>query len=198
MVYNYQDDNTMLRQFFQRVKTVHVRAQYLATDADLLREISQRKPISRVSRFDSNASEFIRAIRSKDYKYAELMVKQGYVDVDGHTPRENTALTDCADRGDVEGTRFLITKLNANPYASCDCPNHKTALHYASENGHLAVLEELVKHVKTINIPDNRGYTPLDLANGNVKAYLKHIHAQTVNYPLNLSSLPFPSKNHIK
>jgi ankyrin repeat protein len=189
---------TMLRRVVTSMSR-NMQVRYYASDADLLNKIRQHKPISRVSQPEPKANDFIRAIRSKDYKRAELMVKQQNVDVDGHTTNENTALTDCADRGDVEGTRFLLTKLAANPYASCDCPYHKTALHYASENGHLAVLEELVKHVKTLNVPDNRGYTPLDIAKTpEVKAFLSGIHNSTKNYPLNIESLPFSSGKLLK
>ena len=110
---------------------------YMATDADIKKLfVIRQKQVNRISLPDSHVTELIRAIEVKAYKKAETLVKQQGVNVDGHNWKENTPLTNAAENGDTQGVEFLIKHLGANPHASCDCPHHKTALHYASEKGH--------------------------------------------------------------
>jgi len=138
---------------------------YAASDADILgRMIKSSKQVSRVSRQDDRAGKLITAIRDRDYAKAESLVKRNGLNPNSHDWNENTALTDAAKRGDVDGVSFILGSLGANPYASCDCPHHKTAYHYASENGHAGVLEVLLKYGNIVNVLDSRKYTPLDLA----------------------------------
>lgn len=100
-------------------------------------------------------------------------VNQG-VNVNGHTKGENTPLTDAAARGDTKGVEFLLRNLKANPHASCDCPHHKTALHYAAENGHHDTVKMLLKYNANPNVLDSRQYTAIDVAkNQQVKQVLQ-------------------------
>lgn len=133
-----------------------------ATDADVLK-FFKKSQITRTSLLEPRAKELIAAIRSEDYAKAELLVKSG-VNVDGHTSGENTPLTDAAARGDSKGTEFLLKNLKANPSASCHCPHHKTALHYAAENGHLETVLVLLKYGAQPNVLDSRKYTAIDVA----------------------------------
>jgi hypothetical protein len=141
----------------------------MATDADLLEKMkvqSARKPLPRTTVYDWSASKLITAIRNKDYDRATELVVINKVPVDSHTFGENTALTDAASRGDSDGIRFLITKLKANPYASCDCPSHNTAFHYAAKGGHTKALRTLLSLTPNceINIMNNKSETPYDIA----------------------------------
>ena len=40
-----------------------------------------------------------------------------------------------------------------------------TPLHFAAQNGHLSVVEYLVNQKADLNAKNNKGYTPLSLAN---------------------------------
>ena len=133
-----------------------------ATDADVLKKF-QKSQVNRVSVLEPRANELIKAIRIKDFEKAKLLVNAG-VNVDGHTSLENTPLTDAAKRGDTKGVEFLLKNLKANPHASCDCPHHKTALHYAAENGHLDTVNKLLEYGANPNVLDSRRYSAIDLA----------------------------------
>jgi ankyrin repeat protein len=137
---------------------------YFSTDSDVIRRVIKTRAVSRLSMYDTNAGNFITAVQNGEYKRAELMVKTRQVDINGHTISENTALTDAAKRGDTKAVLFLIQKLGANPHASCDCPYHKTALHYASENNHSDTVKALLQNGAQPNILDSRKYTALDVA----------------------------------
>lgn len=149
---------------------IHLK-RYISTDSQLFTKYAQEtRPIDRTSNYSWYASEFIENIRSGDYDNAALMVKNGTVNVNSHNWGEDTALTDAASRGDTKAINFLLKTLKANPYASCDCPHHKTAFHYAAENGHASALKALLDFVGPngrVNILDNRRKTPLDLAKDN-------------------------------
>ena len=139
---------------------------FMSSDNDVLllrNYIKERKVMNRISIYDENTNKLITAIKNKKYNEAMILVKTTQVNVDGHNKHENTALTDAANRGDTHGVTFLLEKLGANPYSSCDCPHHKTAFHYASEGGHVEVLKVLQKY-GNMNVLDNRKYTPLDVA----------------------------------
>jgi ankyrin repeat protein len=139
----------------------------MSSDYDILRSYTKElKVMNRISIYDENSNKLITAIKNKKYNDAMILVKTRQVDVDGHNRSENTPLTDAANRGDVQGVKFLLEKLGANPYSSCDCPHHKTAFHYASEGGHIEVLKVLQKY-GNMNVLDNRKYTPLDVAKDN-------------------------------
>lgn len=124
----------------------------------------------RNSRYDPNANRLIQCVKEKNYNEAKCLIMDRHVDIDSHDMLENTPLTDAAERGDLDGVRFLL-RHGANPYASCDCPYHKTAFHYASENGHIDVLKELSRYGDPDAAEDSRGYRPSDIAKNN---YVKH------------------------
>jgi ankyrin repeat protein len=149
---------------------------FFATDLDITKRL-QKSQISRISIEEPRANTLIKAIAQRDYKQAVALVESG-VNVNGHNRSENTPLTDAAARGDTEGVTFLLTKLRANPHASCDCPFHKTALHYAAENGHVETVAVLLKHGAQANALDSRKYTALDVAKTPaVKAKLLEFHS---------------------
>lgn len=136
---------------------------YFATDESITK-LFREKQISRVSVLNVKTNELIKAVRSGNYAHADFMVKNGDVDINSHNSGENTALTDAAERGDAKAIEFLIAKLKANPHASCDCPSHKTALHYASENGHTEAIMMLLKLGANPTVLDSRGYKAMDVA----------------------------------
>jgi len=144
-----------------------------ATDFDLLRNL-KNKPIKRVSFYDKKTDDFILCVRNHNFSKAEQLVRQG-LSVDSHNRGENTALTDAAQRGDCEAIKFLIQKLHANPHASCDCPSHKTALHYAVENSHYSAVELLLSLGANPLILDSRNYRPIDVStNKNINILLEN------------------------
>lgn len=140
----------------------HPTPRFFATDNEIKNRFFKSQ-VSRISFPEPRADELITAIRNRDYGKAELLVKAG-VNVDGHNKRENTALTDAAKRGDTKGVEFLIKVLKANISASCDCPDHKTGLHYAAENGHYETLQMLLQQGANPNVLDSRKRTALDVA----------------------------------
>jgi len=142
-----------------------------------------KNKINRVSIAEPKANELIEAIRDKNYNKARYLVIDEGVNVNGHTTNENTALTDAAKRGDIEDLKFLLTELKANPHASCDCPHHKTALHYASENNYKEAVEILLKNGANPNVLDSRNYTAKDLTNNQqVVALLEQYKPATSTY----------------
>jgi ankyrin repeat protein len=121
--------------------------------------------VNRVSFQDTRAGELIAAVQNHNYgKATRLVSAPGGVHVDAHTPGENTPLTDAAKRGDVAALRFLLSQLHANPHASCDCPSHRTACHYAAKYGHLDAMRCLIEHGADPRVKDASGYAALDYA----------------------------------
>jgi len=98
------------------------------------------------SLFHRRARELINAvIQEKNYTKALRLVEKDEIHPDAHDQNENTLLTEAAKVGDLEAIRFAIVDLNASPDTSCDCPAHRTPLHYASEKGHVNAVKLLLK-----------------------------------------------------
>ena len=57
-----------------------------------------------------------------------------------------------------------MNELGCSVDTSCDCPDHRTALHYASEKGHENIVEFLVEKKASLNLINSRGETALTLA----------------------------------
>lgn len=161
------------------------------SDADVLKSLKKTdtKLISRNSTYDSNTKQVIALLKNEEYAKVKRIVTEKRIDINSHDRWENTPLTDAAQRGDVKAVRFLINDMGANVHASCDCPYHKTALHYASEGGHYEVVEVLLKAGAQSNALDSRKYTALDvasnqriknllLANNGTKGELVPVHTQ--------------------
>jgi len=148
--------------FFQP-KIVPKQIKFFASDAGL-KNIFKKSQVSRISTYEPRANELITAVRSHDYRTAVTLVKDENVNVNGHDSGENTPLTDAAKRGDASAAEFLITVLHANPNASCDCPDHYTALHYASKNGHTDCVRVLLELGANSSVKSSSGYMPLDIA----------------------------------
>lgn len=138
------------------------------TDADVLRGIKKPstnlKTLDRTSKYDSNAELIIHYVKNGNYDMVKRITSDYNVNINSHDFGENTPLTDAAKRGDEKGIKFLVEEMGANVHASCDCPHHKTALHYAAENGHDKVVEQLLKYGTNPNVLDSRRYTALDVA----------------------------------
>lgn len=134
------------------------------TDTGVLKLIKQSTKVSRTSTYNSSTSELISLIKDKNYKEATNFINKHNIDINSHDYGENTPLTDTAYRNDKEGLKFVLGTKGINPHASCGCPFHKTALHYAVENSHNEIVELLLKSGAKPNILDSRHYSPLDLA----------------------------------
>ncbi len=100
----------------------------------------------------------------KDYKTALQLVNNEIVHPDAHDDGENTLLTEAAKRGDLRAVQFAVNELGVSLDTSCDCPCHRTALHYAAKNGHEKIVEFLVQKGASINLITSNGETALDLA----------------------------------
>jgi ankyrin repeat protein len=100
----------------------------------------------------------------KDYKKAIMLVEEDEVHPDAHDKGENTLLAEAAKRGDLAAICFAIDQLGASTDTSCDCPLHKTPLHYAAEKRHVTVVRALLERGATPNLINSLGETPLDLA----------------------------------
>jgi hypothetical protein len=115
--------------------------------------------------FHHRAAELIDAVLvQKNYDKALKLVEEEEVHPDAHDKGENTLLAEAAKQGDVEAIRFAIGTLGSSPDSSCDCPAHKTALHYAVERGHLSAVKCLLELRADPNLINSYGQTPLDIA----------------------------------
>jgi len=137
------------------------------SDSQLLGSIKSqnnqtRVTLKRKSVYDLRASQLIKETQKGNFTKVKELIDQG-VNIDSHDWHENTPLTDAADRGDLRGVKELLN-LGANPYASCDCPDHNTALHYAAIKGHLQIVEFLLCYGVDPNVMNGKSKTPLELA----------------------------------
>jgi len=155
--------------------TQKIQKRFAYTDKDvvqLLKKNNRTTITHQYSSYDPNASKIIKAIKNRDYKTVKELAKVS--NINGHDRCENTPLTDAASRGDNDGIKFLITEVNANIHASCDCPYNKTALHYAAEGGHTDTVKLLLELGANPNMLDSRKYTALDVAkNDGIKRVLE-------------------------
>jgi ankyrin repeat protein len=144
---------------------INLQKRFIA-DADVLKSLrsTQTHVVSRVSKYESNIKKVLVMIVDKKYVEVKKFVNDNNIDINSHDIWENTPLTDAASKGDVKSIKFLINDLGANPHASYDCPYNKTALHYASENGHYDAVKVLLENGANPNILDSRHYTSLDVA----------------------------------
>lgn len=136
------------------------------SDADILKNLKTTKTtmVIRESKYDESIKTLFPLVRQGKYNKVKTLVRERNIDINSHDKFENTLLTDAAKRGDIYTVRFLVLDMEANVHASCDCPYHKTALHYASENGHYDIVEFLLDHGALPNELDSRRYTALDIA----------------------------------
>lgn len=161
----------MLKSLRQNLKINNVsKFRYFALSQNQLLKIKlkEHKSVNRYSPEDDRAEQLIDYVRNKQYDYALKLVKEG-LHPDSHTWNENTVLTDCAKRGDVDGTKFALNRLKCSITVSCHCPKHRSCFHYASLNGNKNVLYELYKFaeendIDEINLLDSDGNTPLEVA----------------------------------
>ena len=145
------------------------------TDSDILKYIkgSNTKRILRTSTNNSKISKVIKLIKNNKYDEVKQLIIKENIDINSHDNGENTPLTDAAYRGDIDAIKFLFSIKNINPHASCDCPFHKTALHYATERGHYVIVQLLLEKGADPNVLDSRKYSALDLAkNDGIKKLL--------------------------
>lgn len=132
------------------------------SDSSLLKNYkNQFKKYNRTSTYDPEAHKLIQAIRDKDFSSARKLINVYNVNINGHDKGENTPLTDCAKRGDREGTQFLINN-GAGLHNSCDCPYHMTALHYSIKYKNYDCTKILLNAGADPNIMDSNGKTALD------------------------------------
>lgn len=106
-------------------------------------------------------------LEKKNYVKAFKMVNDEDVSPDCHDEGENTLLTEAAKRGDIKALNFIIDKLSASLDTSCDCPVHRTALHYAAQNGNREVVKLLLEKGANPNLLNSYGETSLDVAIAN-------------------------------
>jgi hypothetical protein len=115
--------------------------------------------------YSSNANTLIKLVLvDKNYPKALQMIDNESVHVDAHNKGENTLLTEATKRGDLKGMEFALNKLEASPDTSCDCPDHRTALHYAAMTGNEKAVTLLLKYSAQVNLITSSGSTALDLA----------------------------------
>lgn len=136
------------------------------SDADILKSIKNTKTrlAVRESRYDANVKTRIPLMNDRKYVELARVMKTKNIHIDAHDRNENTLLTHAASVGDLESVKFLVHDMKANVHASCACPYHKTALHYASENGHYNVVHFLLNSGAMPNELDSRKFTSLDVA----------------------------------
>ena len=146
---------------FQNSKYIQYR---LISDADILKSIKTTKMADRESRFDSQIKTLIPLMNQGKFTEVAQIIKTNNININAHDKNENTLLTHAASVGDLNAIKFLVRDMGANLHASCACPHHKTALHYASENGHYNVVQFLLNSGALPNEMDSRKYTALDVA----------------------------------
>lgn len=151
-----------------------IRPRYFAiSQEELLRtKLINNKSVDRYSPSDGRTTKLIDYVKNKDYTNALKLVKQEGLHPDSHNYDENTVLTDCAKRGDVDGVKFALNRLGCSITVSCHCPKHRSCFHYASMEGHINVLDVLYRfaeknNMHDINLLDVDGNTHLDVARDN-------------------------------
>jgi hypothetical protein len=107
------------------------------------------------------------ALVRRDFREAQRLVDEEEVHPDSHDAHENTLLAEAAKQGALEVIRFAIDRLGASPDTSCDCPAHRTPLHYAVEKGHVKAVALLLEKNANPNLINSFGETPLDITKGN-------------------------------
>lgn len=114
---------------------------------------------------DSRVHELITAVLDqKDYPKALRLVKEKEIHPDAHDAGENTLLSEAAKRGDIQAMYFAVRELGASPDTSCDCPAHRTPLHYAASRGDAAATKVLLDLGANPNLINTFGETALDVA----------------------------------
>jgi hypothetical protein len=173
-----------------KFKIINIRCiSHLKSQNDMLKQkinrLCKEKPINRFSPYDERTPDLISFVKNKEYEKALRLVNNNNLHPDAHSYWENTVLTDCAKRGDIDGTIFCLKQLNASPFVSCHCPDHRSAFHYASMEGHIEILKILYDHVGNTNdsnLLTSSGKTPLDVAkNDKTKIFMISYKTKTKN-----------------
>jgi hypothetical protein len=118
----------------------------------------------RKSECDPNIKTLFPIIETGDYIKLMKIVKDNMINIDAHNRSENTLLAHSAIIGDIKAVKFLTRDIEVNVHASCSCTNHKTALHYASENGHYDIVQILLWAKASPNEVNSMNQTALDVA----------------------------------
>lgn len=138
------------------------------TDNDLGRNLNSNfNKVNRKSNYYEGMRYILILIQEENYDEVKDLIKRKNISIDSHDHHENTPLTDAAKRGDIKAIKFLIDEMGANVHASCDCPHHKTALHYATENDNIEAVKLLLERGADPNVQDSRMLTAHDLATSN-------------------------------
>lgn len=83
----------------------------------------------RLSVVDPAITGAITLLRRGDCQGAIAFCAKNKIDLDAHASQENTLLTEAAKLGDRQAL-FTLLQNGANPYATCDCPQHNSFAHY--------------------------------------------------------------------
>lgn len=151
---------------FSRIPTRPFIAKRWISDRALIQTL-KKKPINRTSYYDPNIGKAIKLVAKGDYTTVKSMIERKEINVNGHTFFENTLLTDAAKRSDCKAIKFLIVECKANPNVSCDCPDHRTALHYASENNDVVTVKTLLDLGAEPEVYNSRGEKPISVTSSN-------------------------------
>ncbi|MDQ1471281.1 MAG: uncharacterized protein QOJ99_2761 [Bryobacterales bacterium] len=122
----------------------------------------------------AGTTPFIRAAKTGDVPAMQLLLKHG-ADPKLTTAHDVTALMAAAGQGwrygdsqipesdALEGVKFCVG-LGLDVNATND--KHETALHGAADRGADHIIQYLVEHGAKLDTKDDKGHTPLDIANG--------------------------------
>jgi len=143
--------------------TTNIRLKVL-TVTKLIHKSSKNISSFRESECDPNIKTLIPMIESGEYTKLMKLIRDDMISIDAHNRSENTLLSHSAKIGDIKAVKFLIHDIEVNVHASCSCTNHKTALHYASENGHYDIVQILLWAKASPNEVNSMNQTALDVA----------------------------------
>jgi hypothetical protein len=110
--------------------------------------------------------------QGKLYELKAYLVNN-HVSVDAHPNNEDTLLARAAQHGNREACRFLIDECGASLNATCDCPLHRTALHYAVRGFHLDCVNELLSRGGDPDLPDAKGESARDYLDRDIEAEMQ-------------------------
>ena len=129
-----------------------------------LAQVLQRNGSSMEPRDDNKCTPLHFAARNGNLEMVQVLLEYG-VDVDCQSMFGNTPLI-YATRWNAARVVRLLLERGADPNTRANFNLGRTPLHEASRRGRIEIARLLIKHGTNVEAKDNKGRTPLDIAEG--------------------------------